>query len=112
MLTFTSKFAEMYNQQTKKTVPVFETIEGFVEGISRNASPDVKLENMGTLFFYFAVFLILVTVAFLVDILLLRKLKKIKRQLVRLLARLAILVDAIIFSGSRRVAFRFTPTNL
>ena len=112
MLTVSTKFAEMYTQNTKKKTQVYETVDGFVADLCRKAPPDVRLENMKTLFYYFVLFLMLVSTGFLVDLLLSKHLRTIKHNLASLLVQSASLLDAVLFGGLPRVVFCFTPTNL
>ena len=66
--------------RTKKSVKVYETLEDLVDDLTRRISPNIKLDNVKWLFFYFGCFLTLFVVVFVMDILF--KQHKIHRKLI------------------------------
>lgn len=69
--------------RAKKKVEVYETVDDFVNDVSSRFSPNVKLENIQSIFFYFGGFLIVVLLVFVFDSFLFKKLKKLNRKLLR-----------------------------
>ena len=69
--------------RSRGNVKVYETIDDYVEEVTQKYSPNVKLENVRNLFIYFVAVLILILFLFIIDVFLLKRLRKIKRRLVR-----------------------------
>ena len=75
--------------RAQKKVDVYETIDTFVEDVSRMTSPNVKLKNLGNLLFYFGIFLMIVLLVAVMDILSFKYLQTINCQLLRCLVIVA-----------------------
>lgn len=75
-----SKMREMLMFHAKQNVKVYETMDDYV---SQKFSPNVKLENVENLFVYFGAFLTLVLFVFVIDVLLSKQLRALRRRLVR-----------------------------
>lgn len=69
----------------KRDVEVFENLEDLVDDVSRKFSPNVKLYNVKNLFSYFCIFLLLISIVFVMHVLLSRQLQTINRKLLLLL---------------------------
>lgn len=79
--------------RVKKTVEVYETIDTFVEEVSRKASPNVKLENIKNLFCYFFGSLMFILFLAIMNIVLFKQLKRIIRKLLRFSAIVAQVIN-------------------
>ena len=79
------KMKEALKLRAQKKVDVYETIDTFVEDVSRMTSPNVKLKNLGNLLFYFGIILVIVSLVAVIDILLFKYLQTINCQLLRCL---------------------------
>jgi hypothetical protein len=78
-MAFTLKMEELVLGFMKRSVPVYQTLDDYVGEISRKASPNVELKNIGTLFAYFGGLLMFVS---LVNTFQLKLLQIINRKLV------------------------------
>lgn len=78
------KLAELLTIRIKQKLPYYETVEEFVDDVSRNFSLGVKLDNIANLLLYFGTFLGIVLLVFILDFVLIR-LHKINLKLIRCL---------------------------
>lgn len=76
------KLRAMFMLRIKRSVEIYEMIDDYVESVSRRYSPDIKLDNTKDLFLFFGGFLALVSLFFVMDKYLFKKLIEINRRLV------------------------------
>ena len=86
LLSLKSRLNDLWMRRTKKQIELYESKKEFVQEVSSKSSPNVKLENIQNLFFYFGGFLTLVLLVFVLDKCLFKKQRKIKSKLLRCLA--------------------------
>ena len=79
-----TKLPEALINSAKKDekLDVFENLDELFDEVSKNFSPDVKLDKIENLFLYFGSFLVLVFLVFFGETFLRRRLRAIKRKLV------------------------------
>ena len=97
------KMKEALKLRAQKKVDVYETIDTFVEDVSRMTSPNVKLKNIGNLLFYFGIILMIVSFVAVVDILIFKHRQAINRQLLRC---------SVIFSNFGEALLQVTTVGL
>lgn len=68
---------------SQQDVKVYENLDDYVGDVSRKFSLKVKLGNVKNLFLFFAAFLMLILLLFVIDVFLFKLLRMIKRKLVR-----------------------------
>ena len=84
LLIIALKIEDSLMHKMKKNTKVYETLEDFVADVSSNQdklSPNVKLENIKNLFFYFAAFLMAVSLVCITHIFLFDQLAALTRKL-------------------------------
>lgn len=95
-------------EQAKQDGEVYETREDFVKSLTKQFSPNVKLENIESLFYSFGSFLVLVSFVFFMMVFLLNHRKTIRRNLVRL----SKILDKLRASLVARISIKNLAANL
>lgn len=72
---------ELLKHRVEQNVKLYENLEVFVKDVSSKFSPDVRLDNIKNLFLYLGAFLALVSLVFVLNVFLIKKLKLIHRKL-------------------------------
>ena len=60
----------MFWKDARKNIAIYDSIDGYVEAVSENASPNIELENVQTIFICFAFFLVLLSFVYVMHLLL------------------------------------------
>ena len=105
----------MFMLSVSQKLELYQTTEAFVGGVARKVSPNVKLENIESLFFYFGGFMATILFVLIMNLALFMFIINLflfnQQQIIKLLRYFTIL-SRFGESFSQRMAIRLEPTNV